>query len=243
MTLLIVSFLAGVLTIAAPCTLPLIPVIVGGSLARDQARRSFLRPLVITLSLALSIVVFTLALKLSTVLLGVPTMALQYLAGTVVALFGIHLLVPSLWERIAVRLRLQPRAMHSLAASQKHRGLSGDIMLGAALGPVFSSCSPTYALIVAAVLPQSLAVGILYLLVYALGLSLTLLVIVYLGREFAYKLGWLTRPHGVFIRVIGVLMIITGLLVVLGIDKTVQTFILDQGWYEPIEQIEKALMR
>ena len=32
MTLLLISFIAGVLTILAPCILPLLPVIVGGSL-------------------------------------------------------------------------------------------------------------------------------------------------------------------------------------------------------------------
>ena len=243
MTLLIVSFLAGVLTIAAPCILPLIPVIIGGSLARDGSRPNLKRPLLITLSLAISIVIFTLLLKLSTVLLGVPTLTLQYIAGSIIILFGLNMVFPAAWEQLAVRLRLQPRAMAGVASSQKKRGTAGDILLGAALGPVFSSCSPTYALIVAAVLPQSIGVGLLYLSAYAIGLAVTLLMVVYLGREFIRKLGWLTRPGNTFTRIIGIVFIVTGIAILFGLDKQAQSFILDQGWYAPIEHLEKSLTR
>ncbi|MFZ2255357.1 MAG: hypothetical protein WAW59_04920 [Patescibacteria group bacterium] len=44
------------------------------------------------------------------------------------------------------------------------------IITGAALGPVFSTCSPTYTLLLATVFPVSLVAGIGYTLVYALGL-------------------------------------------------------------------------
>ena len=60
--LLITSFLAGILTVAAPCVLPLLPVIVGGSLM-DEHRS---RPLIIAVSLALSVILFTLLLKVFT---------------------------------------------------------------------------------------------------------------------------------------------------------------------------------
>lgn len=243
MTLLIVSFLAGILTIAAPCILPLIPVIIGGSLSRDSKRPGLVRPLVITLSLAASIIAFTLLLKLSTVLLGIPTTLLQYLSGAIVVLFGLNMLLPSAWEHIAVALRLQPQAMKQVASSQKQKGLVGDMLLGAALGPVFSSCSPTYALIVATVLPQSLVVGLLYLCAYALGLALTLLMVVYLGREFVHKLGWLSRPGSLLMKTIGLLFIITGICIIMGLDKRAQSYILDQGWYAPVEHLEQSLMR
>ncbi|KKW05134.1 MAG: Cytochrome c biogenesis protein, transmembrane region [Candidatus Saccharibacteria bacterium GW2011_GWC2_48_9] len=243
MTLLIVSFLAGVLTVAAPCILPLIPVIVGGSIVRDGQKLSMIRPLVITASLAVSIILFTLALKLSTTLLGVPSMALQYLSGIIIVLFGINLLLPNLWETIAIKLRLQPKSMQTIASSQRRGGLKGDILLGAALGPIFSSCSPTYALIVAAVLPQSFGIGLLYLVAYVVGLAGTLLMVVYLGREFARKIGWLAKPNSVFIRVVGILLIATGAFIIFGIDKHLQTFILEQGWYAPIEHLEQRLMR
>jgi len=74
--LLLLSFVAGILTVAAPCVLPLLPVIVGGSIVRTDAdtrvaERQWFRPVIIATSLAASVVIFTLLLKATTALLGV----------------------------------------------------------------------------------------------------------------------------------------------------------------------------
>lgn len=243
MTLLVISFLAGVLTILAPCILPLIPVIVGGSVARSGEKQSIARPLTITASLVVSIVIFTLLLKLTTTFLGVPTTILQYLSGAIIVGFGFNLLFPHAWEKLILALRLQPRAMQQVAHAQQRRGVVGDILLGSALGPVFSSCSPTYALIVATVLPQSLGVGLVYLTAYAIGLAGALLVVAFIGRGLIRKIGITLHPGSIANRIIGILFIATGILILFGLDKRVQSFVLDQGWYAPIEHIEESLRR
>ena len=113
--------------------------------------------------------------------------------------------------------------------------------MGAALGPVFSSCSPTYALIVASVLPVSFAQGLVYLTAYAIGMSASLLLIAYLGQAFVARLHWLSNPKGWFKKTIGVLFIIVGATVMFGIDKRVQSYVLEQGWYNPIGNFERRL--
>jgi cytochrome c-type biogenesis protein len=145
--LLVVSLLAGVLTVAAPCVLPLLPVIVGGAIVADDAdaRRARWRPFVIAASLAVSVIVFTLLLKATTALLGIPTQVWQVISGVIVILLGINLLFPSVWERVSTRLGLGDRSNRALDASVQRQSVGGDILTGAALGPVFSSCSPTYA--------------------------------------------------------------------------------------------------
>ena len=87
MLLLLGALVAGVLTTLAPCVLPLLPVIVGGSLD-ESSKRARRRAYVITASLGASVVVFTLALKASTALIGIPT------AGSGAAWAGSS----SLWE-------------------------------------------------------------------------------------------------------------------------------------------------
>lgn len=239
---LLVSFAAGILTIAAPCVLPLIPVIVGGSIARgDSGPRSRLRPYVIAASLAVSIVTFTLMLKATTALLGVPPQVWQFVSGAIVILLGINLMVPSLWDRLSAALRLQSRSDELLHRSSASRGVGGDVLTGAALGPVFSSCSPTYALIVAAVLPVSFAEGVAYVLAYAVGLAATLLALALVGRGLVRRLGWLADPHGWFRRSVGALFILVGLAVITGFDKVLQTWVLDAGLYDPIERLEEFL--
>ncbi len=241
--LLVVSLLAGVLTVAAPCVLPLLPVIVGGSVVADgaDARRARWRPVVIAASLAVSVIVFTLLLKATTALLGIPTQMWQVISGVIVILLGFNLLVPSLWERVSTRLGLGDRSNRALGASVQRQSLGGDMLTGAALGPVFTSCSPTYALIVAAVLPSSFAEGVLYVTLYAIGLAVPLLLIALAGRTAARQLGWLADPRGWFRRSMGVVFIIVGIVVIVGADKALQTLILELGWYDPIANLEGVL--
>lgn len=237
---LIGALAAGILTVAAPCVLPLLPVIVGGSVVRGGGeRRARWRPYVIAASLAVSVVAFTLALKATTALLGIPPQVWQVVSGTIVILLGIDLLFPAIWDRISTRSGLQSRTNTALDRSVSRQSFGGDILTGAALGPVFSSCSPTYALIVAVVLPVSFAEGLAYVVAYALGLAGMLLLIALLGRRLVTRLGWLADPDGWFRRTVGALFILVGIAVITGFDKQLQVWILDAGLYDPIAAFEE----
>lgn len=242
MALLILAFVAGVLTVAAPCVLPLLPVIVGGSVLegqKDKADRQWLRPLVIAMSLALSVVVFTLLIKATTALLGVPQVVWQVISGTIVLLLGINYLWPLTWAKLAAGSFIRSHAL--LSKADAHQGMGGAVLLGAALGPVFNSCSPTYAFIIATVLPASFAQGFSYLIAYAIGMSVTLLAIAYLGQAAVTKLHWLSNPNGWFKKCIAILFIAVGLAVMFGFDKRLQAFVLERGWYDPISNLEQRL--
>ncbi|MEX1219233.1 MAG: cytochrome c biogenesis protein CcdA [Solirubrobacterales bacterium] len=244
MDLLAVSFLAGILTAAAPCVLPLLPVIVGGSVlsgAGDEDRRSIRHPLTIVISLAVSVIVFSLLLKATTALLGVPGAVWSIFAGGIVVLFGITLLWPSIWDRLVTATGIQAASNRMMNRSQGEIGMKKDILLGAALGPVFNSCSPTYALIIAVTFPASFAQGFVYLVAYAAGLALVLLAISLFGRVVVDRLNWLSDPHGTFRKVIGGVFIVVGLGVIFGLDKELQAWILENGWYNPIKEVENSL--
>lgn len=244
MILLLVSFIAGVLTVAAPCILPFLPVIIGGSLieaGNDKPSRQWLRPVVIAASLALSIITFTLLIKATTALIGVPVMVWQVISGIVVLLLGVYYIWPHGWEKLSSASGLFVKSNLALGRASKQKGIFGAVLIGAALGPVFSSCSPTYALIVATVIPASFIQGFLYLIAYALGMSLTLLMIASLGQVFVTKLRWLSDPKGWFKRTIGILFIVVGLLVIFGLDKKFQAYVLERGWYGPIDKLERRL--
>lgn len=237
MELLVVSFVAGVLTILAPCILPLLPVIIGGVASEHKDLRA---PFIITSSLAVSLFVFTLLLKASTALLGIPPMVWQMISGGIIIVFGIITLFPSLWERVGAKLNLTSNSL--LAKASQKQGVGRHILVGAALGPVFSSCSPTYALILATVLPVAPTEGLVYLLAYVLGLSGMLLLIGLLGQQFVSKLGWASNPKGWFKRLVAVLFILVGVAVLFGLDKQVQAFILESGLYDPIDALERNLL-
>lgn len=219
MELILVAFIAGLLTALAPCVLPLMPVIVGSSLSGTQDRR---RPYVIVASLGVSLFVFTLLLKVSTAFLGIPPIVWQLISGGIVLIFGVASVWPSLWEKASTKLGLYARSQRALGKSHQKGGMSGAVLMGFALGPVFSSCSPTYALILATVLPASLLTGSIALVAYVLGLASFLLVVALLGRKLISRLGWALNPEGWFKRGLGVIFLIFGVLIITGYDKKVE---------------------
>ena len=237
--LLLISFIAGILTVLAPCILPLLPVIVGGSLEGGTASRS--RALVIISSLGVSLVLFTLLLKASTVFIMVPQSFWGSVSGGIVIAFGLVLLFPGMWERLPFVNRLNRSSNQLLSSGYQRGGFLGAIIMGAALGPVFSACSPTYFIVLASVLPASFALGVLYLAVYVLGLCLTLFLVSLLGQRLADRLGFAADPKGIFKRVLGVLFVLVGIAVITGADKTLQIKILDTGFLD-VTKLEQKLL-
>lgn len=237
MFLLLVTFVAGLLTALAPCVLPLLPVIIGGSVAAGTRRRAF----VVTGSLALSVILFTLLLKATTTFIAVPPAFWSIFSAVLLGLVGISFAIPALWERLPIA-KLAAKAQRGLGSGTRMQGILGDIVTGAALGPVFSSCSPTYFLILAAVLPVSLAKGLVYLISYALGLSLILLLISLLGQRFAARLGWLADPRGILRRALGILIIIVAIAVGFGFDKKLQASLAGLPVFSSLERFEQGLI-
>ena len=147
--ILFVSFVAGMITVLAPCVLPVLPVILGGSLA-DQDKY---RPRVIILSFACSILLFTLTLQWLVWTLWIQKNDLVMVSGVILGLFGLSLVFPQAREYFADRSGINRITRYT--ARSKHQGYIPDIILGLVLGPVFNTCSPTYSILVATILPVS----------------------------------------------------------------------------------------
>ena len=229
MLLLLTSFLAGVLTVFAPCVLILLPVIVGSSMISDADQKlDRKKPYIISLSLGISVLLFTLILKASTVLIGIDPQVWKSVSGLIVIILGVSLLFPLLWARISATIGLESRSNQLLGRASKKSGALGYILTGAALGPVFSACSPIYALILATILPVNIALGLVYMVLYAAGLSTTLLVIALTGRRLTKRLKWAVTPNGWFRRILAILLILVGIFVTTGFDKKIQTWTLEK---------------
>lgn len=237
MAFVLISFIAGALTVLAPCILPLLPVVIGSS----ASGRSRWTPYRVVGSLAFSVIIFTYLLKASTALIMVPPEFWAYLSGGILALFGLTLLFPAIWGRVPWLARLSAGSNQLAGRGYRRHSGWGDVLIGVALGPIFSTCSPTYFVILSAVLPVSFALGTFYLLAYIVGLSLVLFLIALLGQRFAHKLTRVSDPNSLFKRSMGVLFIILGLLIITGYEKKLEIAILDIGYFD-ITQIERKLL-
>ncbi len=240
MLLLLISFIAGILTVLAPCVLPLLPIIIGGSLSGNNKQRS--RPYIIAGSLAGSIIVFTLILKVSTLLINLSPTTLTDASGGLLVALGFVSLFPELWEKLIIRFNWQSASQRFLGSSERREeAYAGPILIGIALGPVFSSCSPTYAFILASILPKNFVGGLIYLITYSVGLVITLLVVSLLGRKFISRFQWAIDTHSLFRRIIGILFIAIGLTIISGQELKIEVWL---GNHLPFDEtrIERVLL-
>lgn len=223
------AFAAGALTTLAPCVLPLLPIIVGGSLhnASAEGTRTWLRPVVVASALGVSIVVFTLLLKVSTAALDIPTDVWQWVSGGLLILLGLVNLFPQAWTVVAERFGFAESSNTALQKARSREGVGGAVLTGAALGPVFTSCSPMYGYVVVTALPASFGYGMVLLAAYVLGLCGVLLAIALAGRKLIAKLQWAADPSGWFRRTLGLVFVLIGVAIVFGFHKTAETWVLD----------------
>lgn len=212
------------LTVLAPCVLPLLPVIIGGSVSGDTSNKK--RPLIISVSLAVSLIIFTLLLKASALLIDLDEKKIGYVSGTIVILLGLSMLFPFFYEKISSKMGFASKSQELMRKGSKQKSpIVGSVITGAALGPVFSSCSPVYAYIIATILPANFGEAMAYIVSYVLGLSLILFLVSTYSRRFISKIKWAANPRGIFQRSLAIIFIVVGVLVFTGTTKDVQTWV------------------
>lgn len=239
MIFFIISVLAGIFTVLAPCILPLLPIVIGAS--ESGSRGVSKRALTVIGSLSVSVVLFTLLLKATTVFISIPQIFWTSFSGAVIVLVGLAIVSPSFWAKIPYVNKLSIISNKAVGTGYKKKSYKGDMLIGLALGPVFTTCSPTYLFIIATVLPAGFIAGFVYLLGFTLGLALSLLLIAYFGQQIVNTVTTHMQTTGTIKKVFGALIILAGIAVLTGYDKKVETLILDSGYGATIE-LEDSLI-
>lgn len=233
--LIAVSFLAGILTILAPCVLPLLPVIIGVS-AKTDKHHSNHRPLWIIGSFGVSVVVFSLLINWLSKQFGIYQESIVYVSGVILVIFGLLLLFPWLWTWVMEKTWFEKKTWSLVSKTKK--GVWGDVFIWVVLGPLLQSCSPTYGILIATILPGSFLRGVVNIVAYVFGLMLVLLVIVYGGRTVMKKLKWAVDPTGYFKRFVAIVIIILWVMTMTRTDKLVSFWLLEHGFLIDASKIE-----
>ena len=134
-----------------------------------------------------------------------------------------------------MRLSLQGRSARRLAAARQREGSLGAVLTGAALGPVFTSCSPLYAYVIVTALPGSFTDGLVLLVGYVIGLCGMLLAVALLGQRAIGGARWAADPHGWFRRALGWAFILVGVAIIAGWDRDLQTWVIENSPVRPWE--------
>ncbi len=220
--LLLFAFLAGIVTILSPCILPVLPIVLSGSLTGGKKR-----PLGIVTGFIISFTFFTLFLTTIVRATGLPADSLRFIAVIVIGFFGASLLIPQLQlilEKIFSRVA-------GLAPQQSQKeGYVDGILVGLSLGLIWTPCvGPILASVISLALTGTVTTTAFFItLAYATGTAIPMLAITYGGRNLLTKTPWLLSHTRTIQKIFGVLMIATALAIYLNLDRKFQTYILEK---------------
>ncbi len=229
MTLLLVfAFLSGVVTILSPCILPVLPIVLSGSIGNGRAK-----PFGVIAGFVASFTVFTLALSSIVQALGIAPDALRIVAVVLIVAFGFVMLVPALNRVFEIGASsLASLGQGDKPASRKGRGRAagfwGGLPVGFSLGLVWTPCvGPIMASVISLALTKRIDGGsVLITLAYTIGTSLPMLAVMLGGRTLLSRVPALTRNAPSIQRGFGILMIALGISIGLGFDRSIQAAIL-----------------
>lgn len=177
------ALLGGVLTIASPCVLPILPIVLGGTLQdRTEGQRNT-RPLFIVAGFVISFAALGMLLASASQHVVLAHETLRYAGLAILAVLGVAMLWKAPYAWLMNHLSaLVSRAMP--AGGAERAGNLGGLLLGMSLGAVWTPCAgPVLASILVLVAQaQDLGRSAGLLLLYAIGAGIPMLVIAYGGQ-------------------------------------------------------------
>src|SRR5215470_18513071 len=215
------AFVAGVLTSLSPCVLPILPLILGA--AASERRYG---AIALAAGLAVSFVVVGLFVATIGYSIGLTTELFRQVAAALMVMLGAVLIFPPLQSRLALASAPIANWTDRHFGNERGSGYASQFWVGVLLGAIWTPCvGPTLgaASLLAAQgreLPQVAA----SMLVFGIGAALPLLGIGLASREALQR--WRTRilVAGQIMKMgFGILLVAFGTLVLTGIDKRVET--------------------
>ena len=224
-----IAILAGLVSFASPCVVPLVPGYLGyvsGMAGADVGAKGN-RPRLV-LGVLLFIAGFSTVFILLTI--GVTALGAQFHAqldvisrilGVVVILMGLAFMGAVPFLQAERRMHVSPRA-----------GLAGAPVLGVAFGLGWAPCiGPTLAAVLTLSLTEgSQGRGIVLAVAYCLGLGLPFLALAFWIQHSSRVLGWLRKHRLALMRFGGAMLIILGVLLVTGLWGNVTNLL--QSWID-----------
>ncbi|WP_299430180.1 cytochrome c biogenesis CcdA family protein [uncultured Meiothermus sp.] len=213
------AFLSGIVTVASPCVLPVLPFLLSGAVGGR------LRPYGIILGFVASFTVVTLFLSALVTTLNIPPDTLRYVSIALLLGFGLVLWVPALHKGFE---GLSSRSLSKMPLVQGN-GFWGGTAVGATLGVLWTPCvGPIMAGVITLALSGSVnGQAALVTLAFSLGTALPMLAVMLGGRRLLGRIPGLMNNLSGVQRGFGVVMVLFAMGFFFGLDRSFQTWVLD----------------
>ncbi len=219
------AVIAGILTIAAPCILLPLPILLGASVGQ----RSKTRPLFITLGFVVTFATLALAINYLVQVLGLNPNTLRTVAIVVLAVFSFFMIWPTPFERLMAHLS---GLMNQAGQASQHvsQGNFGGFILGAIIGIVWAPCAgPILGSILTLVALQKDALRASILLIaYAIGAGIPMLAIAYGGQALTTRVRGIAKYSHRLQQVFGVLLLLLAGAIYFQYDTVIQAKLVSQ---------------
>lgn len=234
----LIAFAAGFVTVASPCVLPLLPVILASS-----AQSGRLRPWGVLLGFVVIFSVVTLALAALVNALGIPPDIVRTLSAVLLAICGVILIIPQISALFERSTGVLANASARLPAGD---GFGGGLAIGAGLGLAWTPCvGPIMASVLTLAMNQEVTLNAVFVtLAFSLGTALPMVAVIFGGRAALSRFSFLQANGDLIKKVFGVLLILVAVAIFSGFDRTIQIWLYDlfPHWEETLTSWEYSFV-
>jgi cytochrome c-type biogenesis protein len=219
------AFVAGTLTVLSPCVLPVLPMVLGAAAAQGRSG-----PVFLAVGLTISFVAIGMFVALFGFAIGLDEGVFRQIAAVLMIAVGIVLAVPVLQTRLATAGGPLSGWVNDRFADTAGTNKGGPFGLGLLMGAIWAPCvGPTLgAASVMAAQGENLFEVMLTMILFGIGSALPLLILGLLSREVLMRWrGKMLSLGGGMKSLLGVLLILTGFLVLSGYDKQAEAFLVE----------------
>ncbi len=219
------SFIAGLLTTLSPCVLPILPLVLAGATAKSPYG-----PLALVAGLVLTATSMALLLSGVGFLIGIDTAMLRLVGAAMLVLTGaVILLVPL--QRLLARATGPLANWANVGATRRtgDSGVSGQFILGALTGVIWTPCiGPAVGAAAALVLQSQTALsGALQLALFSLGAGFPMMLLAYGARAgILRRRSTLSSAAAILRPLMGGLLIFMGGAALTGFDHRIENWLL-----------------
>ncbi|HXC61380.1 MAG TPA: cytochrome c biogenesis protein DipZ [Nitrospiria bacterium] len=213
------AILAGLLTVVSPCILPVLPPLLGASVATPVRHR----PLWIVLGLASGFTFFGTTFALFGSFLGLSSSFLRQAALVVLFFFGLSLIRPRLWEGMGNRISSLAQRITGTGKLITEQGRLNAFLIGVSLGLIWAPCAgPILGIIITlATVQRSFTQTLVLMGGYSLGAAVPMLLIGYGGRRVTGRIQRFRAWGPISHKVLGFLTLVTVIGLYFNVDALV----------------------
>ncbi len=222
---ILLALIAGILTIAAPCILLPLPILLGSSVGQ----KSKTRPLFITLGFVITFSVLGIALNYLVQNAGIDPNALRTIAVILLAIFALFMIWPTPFEKLTAHLSgLLNRAARTGQAAGT--GNWGGFVMGVVIGIIWTPCAGPILGSILTLIAQEESTGkaLGLLLAYAIGAGIPMILIAYGGQAVTGKVRAIARYATRIQQVFGVILLLLAIAIYFQYDTLLQAKLINK---------------